>query len=126
MRQSTMKTIAGSISVCVIALALAVFGYVIQVEGRSSKKAKVALPAEKVIASITTAMAAKPGNLLGVEVENEGGKTLCEVEILTPDGKTYEVEVDVASNAVVEVELEDDDDDGEDDKDAKNDKDDKP
>ncbi len=114
-----MKTIAGSISVCVIALALAVFGYVIQVEGRSTKNAKAAIPADQVIASIRTAIAAKPGNLLGVEAENEGAKTLCEVEILTPDGKTYEVEVDVATNAVVEVELEDDDDEDEDDKDAK-------
>ena len=121
-----MKAIAGSISVCVIALALAVFGFVIQVEGRGAKKAKPAIPAEQVITSIRTAIAAKPGNLLGVEVENEGGKTLCEVEILTPDGKTYEVEVDVATNAVLEVELEDDDDEDGDDKDAKTDKDEKP
>lgn len=126
MRQSMMKTIAGSISVGVIALAVAVFGYVIQVEGRSAKKAQAAIPADQMIASIRTAIAAKPGNLLGVEVENEGGKTLCEVEILTPDGKTYEVEVDIASNSVKEVELEDDDDEDEDDKDAKTDKDDKP
>ena len=126
MRQSTMKTIAGSVSVCVIALALAVFGYVIQVEGRSAKKAKAAIPADQVIASIRTAIAAKPGNLVGVEVETEAGRTLCEVEILASDGKTYEVDVDVASNTLVEVELEDDDDEDEDDKDAKTDKGDKP
>lgn len=126
MRQSTMKIVAGSSLVFVFALALAVFGYVIQVEGRSAKKAKVAISADQVIASIRTAVAAKPGNLVGVEVENEGGKTLCEVEILTPDGKTYEVEVDVASNTLVEVELEDDADEDEDDKEAKTTKVDKP
>lgn len=121
-----MKTIAGSISVGLFALAVAVFGYVTQAEGQNAKKAKAAIPAEQVIASIRTAVAVKPGNLLGVEMENEGGKTLCEVEILTPDGKTYEVEVDIASNTVVEVELEDDDDEDEDGKDAKTDKGDKP
>jgi lipopolysaccharide export LptBFGC system permease protein LptF len=122
-----MMTIAGSISVGVFVLAVAVFGDVIQVEGRSAQKAKAAIPAEQVIVSIRTAIAAKPGNLLGVEVENKGGKTLCEVEILTPDGKTYEVEVDVVNNAVVEIELDDDDDDEhENDKGPKSDKDDKP
>jgi uncharacterized membrane protein YkoI len=126
MRQNIMKTIAGSVSVGLIALAVTVFGYVIQAEGRSGKKAQAAISANQMIASIRTAVAAKPGNLLGVEVENDGGKTLCEVEILTPDGKTYEVEVDVASNAVVEVELEGDDDEKEDDKDPKTDKDVKP
>ncbi|MCM3902822.1 MAG: hypothetical protein ND866_14045 [Pyrinomonadaceae bacterium] len=126
MRQSTIKIFAGSSLVFVFAVALAVFWYVTQVEGGSAKKAKVAIPADQVIASIRTAIAAKPGNLLGVEVENEGGKTVCEVEILIPDGKTYEVEVDVASNTLVEVELEDDDHEKEDNKDAKTDKADKP
>ncbi|CAN5775842.1 hypothetical protein BH18ACI4_BH18ACI4_16310 [soil metagenome] len=121
-----MKTITGSISICVIALALAVFGYVTGVEGRSAKNAKPAITADQVIASIRTAIAAKPGNLLGMEVEKEGEKTLCEVEILTADGKTYEVEVDVASNEIVEVELEDDNDEDEDGKDAKTDKNEKP
>ncbi|MDQ3753901.1 MAG: hypothetical protein M3371_04125 [Acidobacteriota bacterium] len=68
------------------------------------------------IASIRTAVAAKPGNVREVEIENEGDKTLCEVEILAQDGKTYEVEIDVATNTVVEVETDDDADEDEDDK----------
>ncbi|MBA3513777.1 MAG: hypothetical protein H0T77_05320 [Pyrinomonadaceae bacterium] len=114
-----MKTIAGSVSICVIALALAV-------EGRSAKKAKPAITADQVIASIRIAIAAKPGNLLGIEVEKEGEKTVCEIEILTADSRTYEVEVDVASNEIVEVELKADDDEDEDGKDAKTEEDKKP
>ncbi|MBI2193373.1 MAG: hypothetical protein HYU36_15470 [Planctomycetes bacterium] len=60
------------------------------------------------IASIKTAVGAKPGGVCGVEIENEDGKTICEVKILTQDGKTYEVEVDVAANTVVEIEEDDD------------------
>ena len=124
--QSRIKRIAGLVSVFLIALALAVVAYGIKAEGQNAKNAIPAITADLMIASIRTAIAAKPGNLLGVEVEKEGGKTHCEVEILTADGKTYEVEVDVASNAVVEIELEDNDEEDEDDKDAKTDKDDKP
>jgi len=82
-----------------------------QDEGNEAVEVKVALPADQMIASIRTAVAAKPGNVLGVEAETENGKTHCDVEVLAADGKTYEVEVDVASNKVVGVELEDDKDD---------------
>ena len=126
MMKGSIKVIAGSMSVFLIAVVLAVVGYAIKPEGRSDKKAKAAITADQMFASIRTAVAAKPGNLLGVEVENEGGKTLCEVEILTPDGKIYEVEVDVATNSVLEVELEGDDDEDEDDRDPKTNKDGKP
>ena len=69
---------------------------------------KAVLTADQVIASIRTAVAAKPGGVTGVEAETEGGKTVCEVGIrATQDGKDYEVEVDVATNRVIEVEAED-------------------
>ncbi len=124
--QSRIKRIAGLVSVFLIALALGVVAYGIEAEGQDAKKAKPAITADQMIASVRTAIAAKPGNLLGVEVEKEVGKTICEVEILTADGKIYEVEVDIASNAVVEVELEDNNEEDEDDKDAKTNKGDKP
>lgn len=124
--QSRIKRIAGLVSVFLIALALGVVAYGIEAEGQDAKKAKPAITADEMIASVRTAIAAKPGNLLGVEVEKEVGKTICEVEILTADGKIYEVEVDIASNAVVEVELEDNNEEDEDDKDAKTNKGDKP
>ncbi len=100
---------------CSFALAFAGFG--INVGVQATKDSKVALPAEQVIASIKTAIAAKPGDVRAVEIENEGGKSICEVEILASDGKTYEVEVDVATNTVVEVEMDDDADKDNDDQD---------
>ncbi len=79
-----------------------------QQRAEDDKDSKAALPVEQVIASIRTAVAAKPGDVLAVEAEVENGKTLCEVEILAPDRKTYEVEVDVATNTVVELEEDND------------------
>lgn len=69
------------------------------------KEVKVSLSVEEFIASIRTAVAAKPGRVQAVEAESEGGKTLCDVTVVAADGKTYEVAVDVASNKVTEVEV---------------------
>ncbi len=101
---------------CSVVLALAVAGFGIKAGGQSAKQTKVAIPAEQVIASIMTAAAAKSGNVRAVEAENEEGKTLCEVEILAQDGKTYDVAIDIATNTVVKVEADDDDDEDQDDK----------
>lgn len=83
-------------------------------EKREAEETKIALPAEQIIASIRTAVAAKPGRVLEFEAETEGGKTHCDVKVVAADGKTYEVEVDVASNKATSVELDDDEEDGED------------
>lgn len=77
-------------------------------EAGETEERKVALPAEQVIASIRTAVAAKPGRVLEVDAESENGKTVCDVKILAADGKTYEVGVDVASNKAGTVELDND------------------
>jgi ABC-type Na+ efflux pump permease subunit len=71
------------------------------------KESRAVLTAEQVIASVKTAVAAKPGGVREVEAENEGEKLVCEVEIVAPDGKTYEIEVDVKTNSVIEVEEDD-------------------
>ncbi|MDQ3650844.1 MAG: peptidase [Acidobacteriota bacterium] len=115
MMQSRTKRTIGLALGCSIALAFGGFG--INVGVKATKDSKVAIPAEQVIASIKTAIAAKPGDVRAVEIENEGGKSICEVEILASDGKTYEVEVDVATSTVVEVEMDDDTDEDEDDQD---------
>lgn len=88
-----------------------------QGEKDDGEEARIALPAEQLIASIRTAVAAKPGQVLEFEGESEKGKTHCEVKVVAADGKTYEVDVDVAANKAVSVELDDEDgaaDDGED------------
>ena len=106
------------------ALALAVAGGSLKAWGDQDEKdgdeVKVALSADQLIASIRTAVAAKPGRVLETESESEGGKTHCDVVVLGDDGKTYEVEVDVATNKVSEVEMKtgkDDNDDDDDDND---------
>ncbi len=117
MMQSGTKRVVGLTLCCLVALALAGGGFWMKAEGQGAKQGKVAIPADQAIRFIRTAVAAKPGDVRAVEVENEGGKTICEVEILAQDGKTYEVEVDAATNTVIEVELDDDNDEDEDDKD---------
>ena len=120
MTQSRKYRLLGLALGTLITMALVAGGFGTQVEGQDNKESedtKASIPAEQMIASISTAVAAKPGNVRAVETETEVGKTLCEVEILALDGKTYEVEIDVATNKVVEVEEddytdEDDDDDG--------------
>lgn len=114
---NTTKRIAGSILGCLAALALIAGIVWTKAEGQGKEEAKAAIPAGQVIACITTAIAAKPGDVRELEAEREKGKTVCEVEILAEDGKTYEVVVDVATNTVIEVEADDDDD--KDDKDEK-------
>ncbi|HNR12956.1 MAG TPA: PepSY domain-containing protein [Thermodesulfobacteriota bacterium] len=59
------------------------------------------LPADKVIASIQTAVAANPGLIETAEVDREGGMVVVEVEIITSDGKRIEVKVDPEKNEVI-------------------------
>jgi uncharacterized membrane protein YkoI len=88
---------------------MAVVGFEIKARGKA-KAAKVGIPAEQVISSIRTAIVAKPGSIVEIETDKEVGRTICEIEILAADGKTYEVAVDVLTNTVVEVEEDDDND----------------
>lgn len=116
MMRSRTKRIVGSISGCLFALTvIAVGGFGLKADGQGNTERNVAVPAEQVIASIRTAIAARPGNVRAIETETEAGKTICEVEILAQDGRTYEVEVDVATNTVIEVEVDDDNDEDDDD-----------
>jgi len=115
MRQNRINRVTLSLLlVCAVMLAVGLLGVKAggaqqqQQRAEDDKDSKAALPVEQVIASIHTAVAAKPGDVLAVEAEVEDGKTLCEVEILAPDRKTYEVEVDVATNTVVEIEEDND------------------
>ena len=108
MTQSRTKQIVGSMLGCLAAPALVLSGFWIKAEGQSTKQSQAAAPAEQVIIAIRTATVAKPGNVRAVEVENEAGRTICEVAIVAEDGKSYEVEVDVATDTVVEIEGDDD------------------
>ena len=72
--------------------------------GQSEKEAEVALPAATVTRAINTAVAAKAGNVAGVEMETENGVTKIDVEIAATDGKKYEVAVNAATGKVIAVE----------------------
>ena len=93
---------------CLLALMLAAGVSGLRAEGQSAKDSKAAISADQAVACVRAAAASKPGDVLALEVEREGGKVVCEVEILAQDGKTYDVEVDVATNAVTEVEEDND------------------
>jgi uncharacterized membrane protein YkoI len=59
-----------------------------------------ALPAEKVIAAIQTAVAANPGLIREVEVEWEGGRMVVEVEMIR-DGVESEIKIDPEKMEVI-------------------------
>lgn len=63
----------------------------------------------KVNQCIKTALERHPGAVTEVEVEDEDGKTIIDVDIQGKDGKTWEVECDAASGDVLEDKEESDD-----------------
>jgi uncharacterized membrane protein YkoI len=72
-----------------------------------ARDAKSALTADQAMTCITTAVAAKPGMVKKVEVDDEDGKQLCEVEIVAEDGQEYELHVDLDTKTVVKAKKED-------------------
>ena len=115
MRQIGTKRFGALTLGCLIALLMAAGVLGLRAEGQGAKEAKAAVSADQAVACVRTAVATKPGDVRAVEAEREGGKLVCEVEVLAQDGKTYEVVVDTATGAVIEVESDDDDDDDDDD-----------
>ncbi|HQS38142.1 MAG: hypothetical protein B7Y16_00735 [Methylotenera sp. 24-45-7] len=51
---------------------------------------------------IATALQRHPGAVIEVELENEDGKSIFDVDVLGKDGKVWEVECDAASGEVLE------------------------
>ncbi len=109
-----MKTrtngIIGLIFGCLVAVALSTGGLRITADVSGNQDTKMAISADQMIAAIKTATTAKPGNIQEVELDKEGDKIICEVEVLAQDGKVYDVRVDVATNTVIKVEEDKDND----------------
>lgn len=59
------------------------------------------LPASQVIAAINTAVAATPGLIHEVEVEQKLGKMIVEVKIIDAKGQKVKVKVDPEKNTVI-------------------------
>lgn len=65
--------------------------------------------------AIEIALKEVPGTVEEVELEDEDGKLVFEIEIVSTDGTETEVEIDAMSGDVLEIESDDDEDDDEDD-----------
>lgn len=59
------------------------------------------LPADRVIAAIQTAVAANPGLIHEVEVEQKLGKLIIEVKVIDAKGQKIKVKVDPEKNEVI-------------------------
>lgn len=60
------------------------------------------LPADQVIAAIQAAVAAQPGQVKDVEINDRRNQSsVVEVEIVAADGKKHEVKIDAATRQVV-------------------------
>lgn len=64
---------------------------------------KEALTAAEAIACIQTAVAAQAGFVKEVEGDDDGGKRLCEVQIVDETGKRHKLHIDVQTNQVVKT-----------------------
>lgn len=60
--------------------------------------------------AIEIALLEVPGDVTEVELENEDGTMIYEIEIMKADGQEFEVEIAADTGAVIEVEAEDEDD----------------
>ncbi len=73
---------------------------------RRALQAGEILPLPEILAA---AAAARPGRVIALELEREDGRWLYELELVTPEGRLYEMEIDAASATVLELEREEDD-----------------
>ncbi len=105
MKQLNKKSILWS-AIGVVAISSAVAG--IAFAGGGESETEVALPAATVTRAINTAVAAKAGNVAGVEMETENGVTKIDVEIAASDGKKYEVGINASTGKVIAVEADND------------------
>lgn len=59
--------------------------------------------------------AVQPGAVIEVEIEIEDGLRIYEIELISPDGRILEVDIDAGTGEILSLEEDDDDDDDEDD-----------
>jgi uncharacterized membrane protein YkoI len=59
---------------------------------------------------LAAAEAARPGRVIEIELDRDDGRWVYELELLSPEGILYEMEIDAASGTILEVEREEDDD----------------
>lgn len=67
---------------------------------RASPGAGRMLSLEQVLSTV----GAEYGKLIDAQIEDEDGRTVYELKMMTPDGRLTEIEVDALSGAILEVE----------------------
>jgi len=76
-------------------------------------RARLALEAGEILPLadiLAAAEATRPGRVIEIELERDDGRWIYELELVSPDGFLYEMEIDAASGTILEVEREEDDD----------------
>lgn len=76
-------------------------------------RARHALEAGEILplsAILEAATEARPGRVIEIDLERGDGRWVYELELVSPEGHLYEMEIDAASGAVLDVEREEDDD----------------
>lgn len=59
--------------------------------------------------NLAVAEATRHGRVIELELERDDGRWIYELELVTPEGRLYEMEIDAASGTVLEVEQEEED-----------------
>ena len=74
---------------------------------RRALEAGEILPLTQILA---VAEGARSGRVIEIELERDDGRWIYELELVTPEGRLYEMEIDAATGAVVGIEREEEDD----------------
>ncbi|MCC1482400.1 PepSY domain-containing protein [Roseibaca sp. Y0-43] len=65
------------------------------------------LPLSDILAAVH---AVQPGRVIEIELERDDGRWVYELELVSPEGQLYDIEIDAATAMVLEVERDGDDD----------------
>ena len=76
-------------------------------QARHALEAGEILPLSAILA---VAESARPGRVIEIDLERDGGRWIYELELVSPQGELYEMEIDAASGAVLDLERQEDDD----------------
>lgn len=79
------------------------FGSMLALGAQADLLGTDAIPAEQMISAIEAAVAAHPGNVAEVEVDEENDRMIVEIEIVDAQGSKKEVEVDAETSKVKEM-----------------------
>jgi len=76
-----------------------------QDRARRALEAGEILPLSKILQA---AEAERPGRVIEIELERDDGRWIYELELVSRDGRLYEMEIDAATARILEIEREDD------------------